>query len=129
MIVFAPVQFATSPKSNHVIWLVKDLGSRSGVKPGFSTFGVEVASTTSAPIPVVAAVSARKAVFLSISFPLRGSFFPVFAIAFVPSAGAVFSAGFAVVASVVAGVSTTGFSTFATSLFLSFALTVVTSDW
>ena len=124
-----PVQLATSPKSNHVIWLVKDLGSRSGVNPGFSTFGVDVASTTSAPTPVVAAVSARKAVFLSISFPLRGSFFPVFAIALEPSAGVVFSAGFPVVASVVAGVSATGFSTFSTSLFLSFALTVVTSDW
>ena len=120
---------ATSPKSNQVICLVKDFGSRSGVKPGFSTFGVDVASTTSAPIPVVVAVSARKAVFLSISLPLRGSFSPVFAIAFVPSAGAVFSAGFPVVVSVVAGVSATGFSTFATSLFLSFALTVVTRDW
>ena len=129
MTVFAPVQLATSPKSNQVIWLVIDLASTSVVKPGFSTFGVEVASSTSAPIPVAVAVSARKAVFLSISLPLRGSFFPVFAIAFVPSAGFVFSAGLPVVASVVAGVSTTGFSTLATSLFLSFALTVVTSDW
>ena len=44
------------------------------VKPGFSTFGVEVASSTSAPIPVAVAVSARNAVFLLISLPLRGSF-------------------------------------------------------
>ena len=124
-----PVQLAVSPKSNQVICLVIDLASRSVVYPGFSTFGVEVASSTSAPIPVAVAVSARKAVFLSISLPLRGSFFPVFAIAFVPSAGFVFSAGLPVVTSVVAGVSTTGFSTLATSLFLSFALTVVTSDW
>ena len=50
MTVFAPVQLATSPKSNQVIWLVIDLASRSVVKPGFSTFGVEVASSTSSPI-------------------------------------------------------------------------------
>ena len=124
-----PVQLAVSPKSNQEIWLAKSVALIFVVKPGFSTFGVDVASTTSAPTPVVAAVSARKAVFLSISLPLRGSFFPVFAIEFVASAGFVFSAGFPVVASVVAGVSATGFSTLATSLFLSFALTVVTSDW
>ena len=128
MIVFAPVQLARSPKSNHEIWLVIDLASTSVVKPGFSTFGVEVASTTSAPIPVAVAVSARKAVFLSISFPLRGSFFPVFAIAFVPSAGFVFSAGLPVVASVFS-VAATFSSATAFSLFLSLELTIVTSDW
>ena len=97
------------------------------VKPGFASFGVEVASTTSAPIPVAVAVSARKAVFLSISLPLRGSFLPVFAIEFVPSAGFVFSAGFPVVASVLSVVTTfSSASTF--SLFFSLALTVVTSD-
>ena len=50
MTVFAPVQLATSPKSNQVIWLVIDLASISVVKPGFSTFGVEVASSTSSAI-------------------------------------------------------------------------------
>ena len=119
---------ATSPKSNQVIWLVIDLASRSVVKPGFSTFGVEVASSTSAPIPVAVAASARKAVFLSISLPLRGSFFPVFAIALVPSAGLVFSAGLPVVASVFS-VAATFSSVTAFSLFLSLELTIVTSDW
>ncbi len=128
MTFFAPVQLATSPKSNHVIWLVIDLGSISVVKPGFSTFGVEVASSTSAPIPVAVAVSARKAVFLSISLPLRGSFFPVFAIALVPSAGFVFSADLPVVASVFS-VAATSVSATAFSLFLSLELTIVTSDW
>ena len=128
MIIFAPVQLATSPKSNQVIWLVIDLGSISVVKPGFSTFGVEVASSTSAPIPVAVAVSARKAVFLSISLPLRGSFFPVFAIALVPSAGFVFSADLPVVASVFS-VAATSVSATAFSLFLSLELTIVTSDW
>ena len=123
-----PVQLATSPKSNHVIWLVKDFASRSVVYPGFSTFGVDVASTTSAPIPVAVAVSARKAVFLSISFPLRGSFFPVFAIALVPSAGFVFSAGLPVVVSVFSVVAAFSSAT-AFSLFLSLELTIVTSDW
>ena len=104
------------------------MASISVVKPGFSTFGVEVASTTSAPIPVAVAVSARKAVFLSISFPLRGSFFPVFAIAFVPSAGFVFSAGLPVVAPVFSGAATSVSAT-AFSLFLSLELTIVTSDW
>ena len=128
MTFFAPVQLATSPKSNQVIWLVIDLGSISVVKPGFSTFGVEVASSTSAPIPVAVAVSARKAVFLSISLPLRGSFFPVFAIALVPSAGFVFSADLPVVASVFS-VAATSVSATAFSLFLSLELTIVTSDW
>ena len=50
MTFFAPVQLATSPKSNQEIWLVKDLASISVVKPGFSTFGVEVASSTSSAI-------------------------------------------------------------------------------
>ena len=119
---------ATSPKSNQVIWLVIDLGSIFVVKPGFSTFGVEVASSTSAPIPVAAVASARKAVFLSISLPLRGSFFPVFAIALVPSAGFVFSAGLPVVVSVFSVVAAFSSAT-AFSLFLSLELTIVTSDW
>ncbi len=66
MTVFAPVQLATSPKSNHVIWLVIDLASRSVVKPGFSTFGVEVASSTSSPIKLgsLASPNARRLRFL-----------------------------------------------------------------
>ncbi len=123
-----PVQLAVSPKSNQVICLVIDLASRFVVYPGFSTFGVEVASTTSAPTPVAVAASARKAVFLSISLPLRGSFFPVFAIALVPSAGFVFSAGLPVVISVFS-VAATFSSATAFSLFLSLELTIVTSDW
>ena len=59
MTFFAPVQLATSPKSNHVIWLVKDFASRSVVKPGFSTFGVEVASSTSSPIKLGSLASPR----------------------------------------------------------------------
>ena len=54
-----PVQLATSPKSNHVIWLVKDFASRSVVYPGFSTFGVDVASSTSSPIKLGSFASPR----------------------------------------------------------------------
>ena len=118
---------ATSPKSSHEIWLARSAALIFVVNPGFASFGVEVASTTSAPIPVAVAVSARKAVFLSISLPLRGSFLPVFAIAFVPSAGFVFSAGFPVVS--VFSVVATFSSATAFSLFFSLELTIVTSDW
>ena len=95
------------------------MASRSVVKPGFSTFGVEVASTTSAPIPVVVAVSARKAVFLSISLPLRRSFFPVLEIALVLGFGSVFPSG----------LTSTLLSTVSLDLFLNLELAVVTNVW
>ena len=110
-----PVQLATSPKSNHVIWLVKDFASRSVVYPGFSTFGVDVASTTSSPIklsslgspiarrvrrlPEVSAVTAGVSV-AGASTPAATSFFLSVAVASVP-----LLLGF-VEASVAAGVAT-----------------------
>ena len=48
-VVSAPVQFALSPKSNHETCFNNCSAKIFGVKPGFSTLGVEVASTTSSP--------------------------------------------------------------------------------
>ena len=48
-VVSAPVQFALSPKSNHETCFNNCSAKIFGVKPGLSTLGVEVASTTSSP--------------------------------------------------------------------------------
>ena len=45
-----PVQFAVSPKSNQETCFKTWSAKICGVKPGFSTFGSDVASTTSSPI-------------------------------------------------------------------------------
>ncbi|RSJ95063.1 hypothetical protein D8785_09005 [Streptococcus australis] len=119
MTFLAPVQLATSPKSNQVIWLVKDLASISVVKPGFSTFGVEVASSTSSAIkfgslgsptarrgrrlPEVSAVTAGVSV-ASASTPAATSSFLSVAVASVA-----LLLGF-VEPSATAGVATAGFS-------------------
>ena len=57
-VVSAPVQFALSPKSNHETCFNNCSAKIFGVKPGFSTLGVEVASTTSSPTLSSLAVAA-----------------------------------------------------------------------
>ena len=114
------VQALVSPKSNQLICLTSSFALILENSVGFSAFGVAVASSTSAPIPDAApATSARNAAFLLISFPLRGSFFPVLAIAFVSGFGSVLSSD----------LTSTLLSTASLDLFLNLELAVVTNVW